>query len=105
MMKDFKIDLATVQWATTGYLLLIAVIMLASPYLNVRFTAKQLFSAASIAFICGSLICFVSSNFALLLIGRLISSLGAGLATPLMFNLIVEIMPQKSGAFIWDWQA
>lgn len=31
MMKDFKIDLATVQWATTGYLLLIAVIMLAHP--------------------------------------------------------------------------
>ena len=42
-MKIFKVSLGTIQWTTTGYLLMIAVIIIASSYLNERFSARQLF--------------------------------------------------------------
>lgn len=43
LMKQFHVGLATVQWTTTGYLLMIAVIMIPSSFLNARFSARQLF--------------------------------------------------------------
>lgn len=101
MMKQFRVSLDTVQWTTTGYLLMIAIIMVTTSYLNERFTAKQQFSAACIGFIVGSLISAAAPNFVILLVGRLISALGAGLSTPLMFNLITEVMPrQKWGVYM-----
>lgn len=99
MMTQFRVSLNVVQWTTTGYLLMIAIIMICSSYLNERFTAKQLFIWACLGFIVGSMISAFAPNFPILLIGRLISALGAGLSTPLMFNLVVEIMPRKKWGF------
>lgn len=95
MMKEFKVSLDTIQWTTTGYLLMIAIIMICSSYLNDRFTARQLFIIACVGFMVGSVISVIAPNFPILLLGRLISALGAGLSTPLMFNLITEIMPRS----------
>ena len=101
MMKEFNVTLDTIQWTTTGYLLAIAIIMICSSYLNERFTAKQLFVVACIGFMVGSVISAIAPNFPILLLGRLISALGAGLSTPLMFNLVTEIMPRaKWGAYM-----
>ena len=99
LMKQFHIGLGLVQWTTTGYLLMIAVIMVSSSYLNDRFSARQLFLTAAIAFIGGSLVAGFAQNFWVLLAGRLISSVGAGLSIPLMFNLVVELMPQEKWGF------
>lgn len=99
MMKQFSVSLDTVQWTTTGYLLMIAIIMICSSYLNERFTARQLFIVSCLGFICGSLVSAFSVNFFMLLLGRLISALGAGLAIPMMYNLIVEIMPRSKWGF------
>lgn len=95
MMKEFNVTLDTIQWTTTGYLLMIAIIMICSSYLNDRFTAKQLFIIACVGFMVGSVISAIAPNFPILLLGRLISALGAGLSTPLMFNLVTEIMPRS----------
>lgn len=95
MMKEFNVTLDTIQWTTTGYLLMIAIIMIGSSYLNDRFTAKQLFITACVGFMVGSVISAITPNFPILLLGRLISALGAGLSTPLMFNLVTEIMPRS----------
>ena len=95
MMKEFNVTLDTIQWTTTGYLLMIAIIMICSSYLNDRFTAKQLFITACVGFMVGSVISAIAPNFPILRLGRLISALGAGLSTPLMFNLVTEIMPRS----------
>lgn len=95
MMKEFNVTLDTIQWTTTGYLLMIAIIMICSSYLNDRFTAKQLFITACVGFMEGSVISAIAPNFPILLLGRLISAFGAGLSTPLMFNLVTEIMPRS----------
>src|SRR5699024_12847822 len=73
----------------------IAIIMICSSYLNERFTARRLFIVACVGFMIGSVISAVAPNFPILLLGRLISALGAGLSTPLMFNLVTEVMPRE----------
>ena len=99
LMKQFHISLGLVQWTTTGYLLTISVIMVSSSYLNDRFSARQLFLTAAVAFIAGSIVAGLAPNFWVLLAGRIISSVGAGLSIPLMFNMVVELMPQEKWGF------
>lgn len=99
LSREFNVPLNMVQWLTSGYLLMIAIIMIASSFLNRRFTARSLFRFGAIAFLVGSLICILSTNFPVLLIGRLISSFAAGLAIPLMFNLVTELMPASQRGY------
>lgn len=95
MMKQFSVSLDVILWTITGYLLMIVIIMICSSYLNQRYTAQQLFVGVYCGFIVGSVISGFASNFQIMLIGRLISALGAGISIPLMFNLIVKIMPRS----------
>lgn len=50
LMVEFGVDTATVQWITTGYLLVLAAIMPLSALLKRRFRTKQLFVAAIVLF-------------------------------------------------------
>ena len=56
LMQEFQIGTSTVQWITTGYLLVLAIIIPASSYLKRRFTTKALFITAISLFIAGTLL-------------------------------------------------
>lgn len=99
LMTQTHVSLNTVQWITTGYLLTVALLMITSAFLKQRFTNRQLFVAAATAFILGDLICALATNFPILLIGRLIQAGCAGLAIPLMFNIVVESVPRSRLGF------
>ena len=51
LMEEFGIGTSTVQWITTGYLLILAMIIPASSYLKKRFTLKKLFVTAICLFL------------------------------------------------------
>ncbi len=48
LMEQFHVNTATVQWITTGYLLVLSVIIPLSSFLKKRFYMKQLFIFAII---------------------------------------------------------
>ena len=50
LMKEFEVSLATVQWITTGYLLILAIVIPTSAFLKKKFRSKTLFIAASTIF-------------------------------------------------------
>ena len=93
LMNDFHVNMATVQWMTTGYLLVASINMLLSAYLKRNFSSRKLFVTAAVLFICGLLIDAVANQFIFLVLGRLIQGAGAGIAIPLMFNIILERTP------------
>lgn len=93
LMDEFAIGSSTVQWVTSGYLLVLAVIIPASSFLKRRFTGKRLFVAALCFFLVGTALCALAPSFAGLLVGRLIQGVGTGLALPLMFNIVLEQIP------------
>lgn len=50
LMEEFSISTSTVQWLTTGYLLVLAVVIPTSSYLKQRFPLKKLFVAGNLLF-------------------------------------------------------
>ena len=93
LMSEFSVDTATVQWITTGYLLVLSIIMPISALLKRRFRSKHLFIAAIALFASGTLMCAFTPVFAFLIVGRVVQGLGTGIALPLMFNIVIEQSP------------
>lgn len=101
LMSEFNESLSTVQWVTSGYLLMAALVMLTSAYMKRRFTNRQLFIIAVILFSLGDIICGSAFNFWMLLIGRMIQAGCVGICTPLMVNIILDVVsPIKLGTYI-----
>ncbi|WP_125761558.1 DHA2 family efflux MFS transporter permease subunit [Companilactobacillus hulinensis] len=100
LMREFNVNTSTVQWMTTGYLLVASIMMPLSAFLKNNFTSKKLFSVASILFIIGLLLDITSPNFIQLVSGRVIQGVGAGIALPLMFNIILEQAPMDKIGFL-----
>lgn len=93
IMTDFQIEPSDAQWLTTGYLLVLGVLVPVSALLIQWFSTKQLFSASLVFSILGTFLAALSPNFATLLIARVIQAIGTGLLLPLMTNVILVIFP------------
>ncbi|WP_056975869.1 MFS transporter [Lacticaseibacillus sharpeae] len=101
LMRQFHVSLSTVQWVTAGYLLTAALVMLTSAYMKRRFTNRNLFVASALMFIIGDIICGLAPAYWLLLLGRLIQAGCVGLCTPLMVNIILDVVPRhKLGTYL-----
>lgn len=95
LMKEFNVTTSTVQWMTTIYLLIVAIIVPLSSFFKRNFKTKSLFICANLFFILGILIGAIAPAFPILLLGRVIQGLGTGIALPLMFNIILENVPDS----------
>ncbi|KRK65581.1 transport protein [Companilactobacillus tucceti DSM 20183] len=93
LTKNLNVSLGTVQWLTTGYLLLTTIVMSTTAFVLKKFKPIKVFSFAALLCLLGTLICMVAPNFSILLSGRLLQAIATGLSTPLMFNLIFEEVP------------
>ena len=100
LMREFVIDTSTVQWLTTAYLLVLALIIPLSTWLNKNFATKALFITANLIFIAGTLFGAFASGFVPLLTGRILQGAGTGIALPLMFNIILTQAPKTRIGFI-----
>ncbi|AMO86791.1 High-copy suppressor of rspA [Solibacillus isronensis B3W22] len=99
IMDDFGVSAASAAWLTTGYLLVLAVLVPLSSYLVRWFTTRQLVVAAVVFAVIGSLLGALAPNFAVLLAGRFVQALATGIILPLMFSVVMLIFPvQKRGA-------
>ena len=93
LMRDFHVSTSAVQWLTTGYLLVLALVIPTSSFLKRSFKTKSLFIISNLFFILGTVAAMLAPSFAIILLGRLIQGIGTGIALPLMFNIIVEQVP------------
>lgn len=93
LQAEFGVGTSTVQWITTGYLLVLSAIMPISSLLNRRFRTKALFVVALASFLAGTLLCAMAPGFGWLIAGRLIQGVGTGIALPLMFAIVLEQAP------------
>lgn len=100
LMKEFDITTNMVQWMTSIYLLIVAIIVPLSAILKKSFATKKLFLCANLLFITGALIDALAGSFAFLLIGRAIQGIGTGIALLSMFNIILEQVPQSKIGFM-----
>ncbi|WP_245980231.1 DHA2 family efflux MFS transporter permease subunit [Peribacillus asahii] len=99
IMNDFGISPSTAQWLTTGYLLVIGVLIPVTAYLIQRFTTRSLFLGAMGLFMGGTFAAAIAPGIEVLLIGRLLQAAGTGLLFPLLTNVVFSIVPiEKRGS-------
>ncbi|MBD1382409.1 MDR family MFS transporter [Metabacillus arenae] len=99
IMGDIGISPSTAQWLTTGYLLVIGVLIPITAFLISRFTTRGLFLSAMGLFTLGTLVAAIAPGFALLLIGRVLQAAGTGLLFPLLTNVVFAMVPiEKRGS-------
>ncbi|WP_046038624.1 MDR family MFS transporter [Lactiplantibacillus plantarum] len=99
LMKDFDITTSTVQWLTTGFMLVNGIMIPVSAWLSSRISTKWLYLSAMAIFEVGTIICWTAPNFGFLLAGRLIQAVGVGVTMPLLQTIMLSIFPaDKRGA-------
>lgn len=101
IMSAFSVDLGTVQWLATAYMLGAAVMVPISAFLYRNIKTKTLFMLATGLLAAGSIICAFSVNFPMLLTGRIIQSVGTGVLIPIGMNITLEVAPiRKLGMYL-----
>ena len=94
-MADTQVDATTVQWLTSAYSLVEAVVIPLSAYLIGRFPTKKLFIFGMSTFAIGSFLAAIAPVFAVLLLGRMCQAVATGIAMPMVFTVILLIFPRE----------
>jgi MFS transporter, DHA2 family, lincomycin resistance protein len=98
IMEQFSVTAATAQWLTTGYLLVLAILVPVSALLMKWFTTRQLVIGGLIISLLGAILAATNFSFSILMLGRVVQAVGTGLLLPVMLSVMLLIFPiQKRG--------
>lgn len=89
----FGVELNIVQWLVVAYMLVIGLVLPFASLLMKWFTARQITLFALCSFLIGALISGFAGSFEICLVGRCIQGIGTGLVLPLMFAMVLEVIP------------
>jgi len=95
LMVIFDVSPTTIQWLATGFMLVNGVLVPITAFLMKRFSTRQLFISSMLFLLIGSIVSACAMNFGLLLAGRMIQAVGAGIIIPLMMTVIVFLYPME----------
>lgn len=101
IMEDLLVDVSTVQWLATAYMLGAAVMVPVSAFAYRSFPTRILFCATCALLVVGSIIGGMASSFVVLLAGRIVQALGTGMLIPIGMNITLEVAPrEKLGTYM-----
>ena len=95
IMADLQADATTVQWLTSAYSLVEAIVIPLSAFLIGRFPTRKLFIAGVSVFALGSLMAAFSPFFGILLLGRIFQAAATGVVMPMVFTVILLVFPRE----------
>ncbi len=93
IMKDFNITASQGQWLSTGFMLVNGVMIPMTAFLIERFTTRQLYLFAMITFAIGTAIGGFAQNYSMLIAGRMVQAVGAGIVMPLLTVVVLNLFP------------
>ncbi|MFD1432774.1 MFS transporter [Lacticaseibacillus yichunensis] len=98
-MKTFGLGADTIAWLTTGFMLVMSLMIPVSPWLLNNVPFKRLFQIVVAIFGLGTALCIWAPSFTVLLVGRLLEALAVGILFPSYQTVMLTITPQeKRGA-------
>jgi EmrB/QacA subfamily drug resistance transporter len=99
IMADLQIETATVQWLTTGFMLVNGIMIPATAFLIEKYSVRRLFLVAIGLFTLGTVIAGMAQIFPVLLGGRMLQASGSAIMMPLLMNVMLISFPiEKRGA-------
>ena len=101
IMADLGVDVSTVQWLATAYMLGAAVMVPVSAFAYRSVPTRPLFVGTVALLVVGSVIGALAPSFPVLLAGRIVQALGTGLLIPIGMNITLEVAPrEKLGTYM-----
>lgn len=93
VQADFGVDASVSQWLTTIYMLVLGITVPAVTFLAQKMCTRSLMALSLGLFIAGSLVSFVSDCFAVLVAGRVLQAVAAGITLPLVQSIAMTRFP------------
>lgn len=101
IQRELNVSLNTVQWLTTGYTLIIGIVVPLSSNLYDKFSNRRVFLWTIGTFIIGTTIGCLASNFYSLLLARLIQAAAGGMLMSFQMTTMITIYPiEKRGSIL-----
>lgn len=98
IMTELKVDPPTVQWLTTGFMLVNGILIPTTAYLIQKYSVRHLFLVAMGLFTAGTILSGTAHEFSILLSGRMIQASGSAIMMPLLMNVMLVSFPvEKRG--------
>ncbi len=94
LMQTFQVNADTVQWLTTGFMLVMSIFIPVSPWLLHNIPFKRLFRSIIATFALGTILCIWAPNFSTLLSGRLLEAIAVGIIFPSYQTVLLTITPK-----------
>ncbi|HWO97263.1 MAG TPA: DHA2 family efflux MFS transporter permease subunit [Bacillus sp. (in: firmicutes)] len=99
IMGDLDVDASTVQWLTTGFMLVNGILIPTTAFLIQKYSVRHLFLTAMGLFTLGTILAGIAHVFPILLAGRMIQASGSAIMMPLLMNVMLVSFPvEKRGA-------
>lgn len=95
IMKDLNISPSTVQWLTTGYMLVNGIMIPTTAFLIQKYSVRRLFLTALSLFTIGTIVAGFANAFPVLLAGRVLQASGSAIMMPLLMNVMLSSFPPE----------
>ena len=99
IMKEFNLTENSGQWVTTIFMLVNGIMIPITAFLMETFTTRRLFLFSMSTFILGTVVCGLTINLPMLMAGRIIQAVGAGIMMPLMMTIFMLIFAVERRGF------
>ena len=96
IMREMDVNETTVQWLTSVYAMVEAIIIPMNAFLLGRFSVRKLFAGAFALFTVASLLAFEAPSFSLLIVARVLQAAATGVAMPMVWTLLLLMAPRES---------
>ncbi len=100
MAADFGVEASLAQWVTTLYMLVLGITVPAVTFLMRRFELKQLTLGSLVLLFLGSVIDAFAPSFYVLMAGRVLQAVSAGIAMPMMITIVMTRFPPNRQATV-----
>lgn len=101
IMNEFSVGADIAQWLVTGYMIVTAIVVTITAFLSRRLRLRTLFLLACGMLAGGSIAAIFAPNFAILLVLRLMQSIGTGIFIPIMMSTVLQVAPHnKMGTYL-----
>lgn len=99
VMAEFHVSASTVQFLVSGFTLVNAIVIAVSAFLMDKFSTRKLFFFIFGLFLTGNLLAAWGPNFGVLLAGRALQAVCAGVMMPMSMTILMLIFPaEKRGS-------
>jgi EmrB/QacA subfamily drug resistance transporter len=103
IVDEFHVGVAMGQWLTSGYSLVMGLMMPLTAFLIKRFSTRRLYLSGLLIFLSGLAACVAASNFPFMMFARVLQAIGGGIISAMSQVLVLSIytMEERGTAMGW----